>query len=206
MQQLYYYVYESSVLSHWNDAVGAPEKVLFSLQFEDIETLPVDGSLMMIQYQEKDQAQIEAILNAGYSVILFSNSTDQSQGFTWFQKGIKGYLNSYANRHLIQQAIEAVNTNNIWLGQNIMQAMIQTLQNMQPTIDLSWQEKLTDREVEVANAILDGQSNKDIAESLFITERTVKSHVHNLLEKFDVKDRLALVIKIQRMQTRSLNS
>ncbi|WP_040203282.1 response regulator [Neobacillus jeddahensis] len=50
-------------------------------------------------------------------------------------------------------------------------------------------EELTNRELDVLKEIAKGKSNKEIAGSLFITERTVKTHVSNLLAKLELADR-----------------
>ena len=54
--------------------------------------------------------------------------------------------------------------------------------------------KLSNREVEVAKLICEGMSNKIIAERLFISEKTVKTHVSNILVKLDLRDRMQLVV------------
>lgn len=61
-------------------------------------------------------------------------------------------------------------------------------------------ENLTPREVEILNYIVGGQSNKEIARSLFISESTVKVHVQNILKKFDVTSRVeAAVYAVRQM-------
>jgi DNA-binding NarL/FixJ family response regulator len=50
-------------------------------------------------------------------------------------------------------------------------------------------EILTRREMEVLRAIVDGKSNREIAAELFISEKTVKNHITNMLRKLDVQDR-----------------
>lgn len=54
--------------------------------------------------------------------------------------------------------------------------------------------KLSKRETEVAKAICSGLTNKQVAELLFISEKTVKSHVSNILLKLNLRDRVQLVI------------
>jgi len=58
----------------------------------------------------------------------------------------------------------------------------------------TFDEKLSKREAEVAKLICIGLSNKKIAEKLFISEKTVKTHVSNILGKLDSKDRMQLIV------------
>ncbi|WP_019243093.1 MULTISPECIES: response regulator [Bacillus] len=53
---------------------------------------------------------------------------------------------------------------------------------------------LTRRECEVLQLLADGQSNRTIGETLFISEKTVKNHVSNILQKMDVNDRTQAVV------------
>jgi DNA-binding CsgD family transcriptional regulator len=54
----------------------------------------------------------------------------------------------------------------------------------------------TKREKEIANALVDGLSNKEIAESLFISENTVKTHLQNLFSKLNVTSRMQALKKL----------
>jgi len=53
--------------------------------------------------------------------------------------------------------------------------------------------QLTPREVEVVNQIADGLTNKEIAQQLFIETQTVKNHIHNILDKLQLHNRLEAV-------------
>jgi len=55
--------------------------------------------------------------------------------------------------------------------------------------------KLSKREEEVARLICEGMSNKSIAKKLFISEKTVKTHVRNILINLELKDRMQLVVE-----------
>jgi DNA-binding NarL/FixJ family response regulator len=56
-------------------------------------------------------------------------------------------------------------------------------------------EPLTSREKEVLSQLTKGKSNKEIAKALFISDKTVKTHVSNILRKLEVKDRTQAAIK-----------
>ena len=53
---------------------------------------------------------------------------------------------------------------------------------------------LTRRECEVLQLLADGKSNRGIGETLFISEKTVKNHVSNILQKMNVNDRTQAVV------------
>ena len=59
----------------------------------------------------------------------------------------------------------------------------------------------TNREQQVLNLLLDGNSNREIAQSLKIEERTVKSYVTKLMQKMGVKNRTALTMRAQDRST-----
>jgi len=58
---------------------------------------------------------------------------------------------------------------------------------------------LSSREKEVVVRIRTGESNKQIAEHLFISERTVKAHLSSIFKKLSLSDRLQLVIYLQQL-------
>ena len=62
-------------------------------------------------------------------------------------------------------------------------------------------EQLTKREREVALAVAAGLSNKLVAEQCGITERTVKAHMTQVFKKLEIKDRVALVIYLNRFES-----
>jgi two-component system NarL family response regulator len=54
--------------------------------------------------------------------------------------------------------------------------------------------RLTDRELQVLKLVAKGLNNKDIGDSLFISENTVKNHVRNILEKLHLHSRMEAVV------------
>lgn len=198
MKQLQLYVQEPQALKNWSNVTTLPKKILYSLQISP-KDYGIDENLLLIQMlpDESNRLEVENLLKQQYHILLFSNTPTAEEGMQWFQKGIKGYLNTFAHPDRIEQAVNTILAGNIWLGQSVMQSMIQAISNQSSSVSEGWKETLTEREIETANWILQGKSNLEIANAMEISERTVKAHVHNLLEKLDAKDRLNLVIKIQ---------
>ncbi len=54
-------------------------------------------------------------------------------------------------------------------------------------------------EIEIVQAILKGLSNKEIADTLHISEETVKKHIYNTFRKMKVKNRAAMIYKLQNL-------
>ncbi len=61
-----------------------------------------------------------------------------------------------------------------------------------------WANRLSPREIEVLHCIAAGQSTTEIAQTLFISVATVKSHIARLIQKVEVRDRLQLVVTAYR--------
>lgn len=77
-------------------------------------------------------------------------------------------------------------------------------QNIESTDDIDLQKikalDISNREYEVLQKIAEGLSNKEIAESLFLSESTIKTHVSNLLVKLDAKRRTEAIKKAKSFQ------
>lgn len=66
--------------------------------------------------------------------------------------------------------------------------------------------KLTKRETEILKMVSEGQFNKQIADKLGITERTVKNHIYNIFKKINVSDRTqAAIVYIKHMNVKNLH-
>ncbi|MGC9386675.1 MAG: response regulator transcription factor [Hydrogenovibrio sp.] len=198
MTQLLLFVQDPHALKSWSKATEFTKRVLYTLDVQPGE-LDTQASLLLIQLPSDamEQAKVEKLIQMGFEVILFSNTPSATEGVQWFQKGIKGYMNTFAQAERIAQAIETVQTGNIWLGQSVMQSLVQAVSKRATPKSTAWKSRLSEREIEAMEWVLLGKNNQEIAEAMHISERTVKAHMHNLLEKLEAKDRLNLVIKVQ---------
>jgi DNA-binding NarL/FixJ family response regulator len=158
-----------------------------------------ESCIYLIRLSECDEHALRNFPFAEAKVLLFSDFPNPTEAFEWFKLGIKGYLNTHAVPERIQHALQTIADNHVWLGQNVMNALIeQSSKLVSPS--KGWQKLVTEREHQTLNWVMTGKSNREIAEIMHISERTVKAHVSKLLEKFQVSDRLGLVLKIQNWQ------
>ncbi len=190
------FVQDPNALKNWLTACGTDSKILYDLDHLD-ERFTANECIVLIQLSDLSNIDhVKRIVQQKFDILLFSNDPSTTEGLDLFQLGIKGYLNTFATVERIEQALTTISAGSIWLGPDILQQMIQSVTSTQ-ALDDHWKEIITAREQQVALLVLESKSNKEIAEQLNITERTVKAHMHNMFQKFEVSDRLSLVLKIK---------
>lgn len=198
MNSILIYAQDPQALRLWLNACETTPKIIYDLDELARHPQSIAGKLLLLHRNDDiSDATISKFAQAGVDVLLFSNQPTLEESMNAFKLGIKGYLNTFASSERIQQAIKTIRLGHIWLGQNIMQAFIHSLKH--PSSGGSgWKHLLTEREVEVTEWVMQGKSNKEIADALEIAERTVKAHLQHIFQKLDVKDRLSLALKIQK--------
>lgn len=131
-------------------------------------------------------------------VVVLSDAPSDEEALAAFAAGARGYCNTHAAPPVLQQVAAVVLQGGLWIGESLMQRLLGMTSRIpipeaaQAGRPGSWTAGLTEREREVALTVAQGASNKEIARSLGITERTVKAHVGAVLEKLGVRDRLQL--------------
>lgn len=100
---------------------------------------------------------------------------------------VDGYILKDSGSAELREAIQKVYSGEQYIESSMIPALNSRVINRD--IDKEKIESLTKREVEILKQIAGGRFNKEIADSLDITERTVKNHISNLFKKIDVNDR-----------------
>lgn len=109
-------------------------------------------------------------------------------------KGVLGYILKSANISELVYAIRMVYEGKRFISidiQDVVMGYVEGLQNLEENDEIQ-NSKLTSREVEVLLLIIQELSNKEIADKLFISERTVETHRKNILSKTNAKGSLGL--------------
>lgn len=108
--------------------------------------------------------------------------------------GAKGYLEASATAHQVEQAVEVVSQGSIWAPRRLLSEFVDRV--TRPSVHSASQANVqfTAREKQVLKLLVAARSNREIARSLGIEERTVKAHVAKLMRKVGVENRIALSI------------
>lgn len=134
-------------------------------------------------------------VTTGCVVVVLSNILRDEEGLAVLEAGAAGYTSALAVADVLRQ-IEAVVTNGgIWVGPDLMRRLLLALGRGKVRPHASDRlAQLSPREREVAMAVAAGATNKEVAQKLAITERTVKAHLSRVFEILNIRDRLQLAV------------
>jgi DNA-binding NarL/FixJ family response regulator len=92
------------------------------------------------------------------------------------------------------KSIRKVNEGEIWLDNRMTSEVIDAFKKSSEAGQRREKPLLSDREKEIVQLVAQGFRNREIGEKLFISEQTVKNHLHNIFDKLGVSDRLELAL------------
>lgn len=146
-------------------------------------------------------------------VLIMTMQDNQEIVLGAFAAGADSYCMKDISLERLAEAVEVTANGNAWIDPAIAKIVLNQIQTSTPTVSattvsincLSEEERgmlseypLTSRELEVLTLIVDGNSNAEIAQQLYITVGTVKTHVRNILNKLCVSDRTQIAVRALR--------
>ncbi|WP_022870489.1 response regulator [Yaniella halotolerans] len=168
---------------------------------EQAQTLDPDVVCMDVQMPDMDgieatRALVNSEVRAGILILTTFNRDDFL--FETLRAGASGFLLKTAGPEELVHAINVVASGDSLLAPEVTGRVLDRMFE-QPVAEVpepqpNLQVDLTRREDEILKMLVQGQSNSEIAEELFVGPATVKTHVSNILMKLEVKDRIHAVI------------
>lgn len=163
---------------------------------EGLKSEQPDVLLLDIQMPGKQGDEIADRIHKDYPAVAVLALTNLDQSFhvqNMFKSGAKGYLLKSSGKEKIIDAIKSVNKGDQYVDPLMREQMV--LDMLDSRVKNASTPALTEREKEVLQLIVDELTSPEIAERLFISQRTVEHHRDNLLFKLDVKNTAGLVKK-----------
>ena len=154
----------------------------------DITIAKVDGTQVILPIRQKSPETKALMLTA---------ALDEAMIFNSLKAGAKGYISNDEGSSDLIKAIQTVHQGELWIERKLMSRLF----DQEAIADSKGgnppgrtKEGLTPREQEVLSCLTRGDTNKEIAQDLFISEKTVKTHLNNIFRKLKVTRRLQAIL------------
>lgn len=185
IEKMLYYYKHIEVIATYNNG-----KALL----EGLKSQQPDVLLLDIQLPDISGNELARTISKQYKNIKIIAMTSMDSTFhmkDMLQHGCIGYLTKTTDKDTLINAIEEVAQGNEFLDTMLKNDLLNSLIQKKKKLDLI--PRLSKREKEVLQLVLAEHSNKQIAEILFLSERTVESHRFNLQQKLNVKSTIGLM-------------
>jgi DNA-binding NarL/FixJ family response regulator len=167
----------------------------------EIEARRPDIALLDIAMPVKDGIQVLKTVNQEkwpVRVVLLTASITDDQLLEAVAAGAAGIVLKESASETLLHCLRQVSQGRSWLPQELIRPALS--RRASAAREVSPFARLTKREHEIAQGIAQGQSNREIALALGLSEGTVKIHLHSIYAKLDVNNRTALAILFARQQ------
>lgn len=151
-----------------------------------------DIILMDFTLPDGTGAEATRLILGAHSIcnIIFLTMTDEDENlFAAIRSGAKGYLLKDMHPSKLISAIRSVYKGESALSRAMTLRVMKELSHTKKADSAQASPTLTRRELDVLQSIATGKTNQEIGKELFLSENTVKYHVHSILEKLRLKDR-----------------
>ena len=148
--------------------------------------------------------KLQASNSTSTRVIVLTGSDDKSEFVHAMKLGTCGIVLKQSPTDLLFKSIRKVHAGEIWLDSDTTTAVMQQFATggdahpLPATASVNGRTRerspLSQREREIVGLVAQGFKNKEMAEKMFISEQTVKNHLHNIFDKLGVSDRLELAL------------
>lgn len=155
-----------------------------------------DIVLMDVRMPEMDGISATAHITAsGHSRVIILTTFDLDEyAFSGLRAGASAFLLKDVEPDDLVRAVRIVNQGEAIVAPRITKKLVEEYVAQRALPRPAVLDELTPREEEVVRAIAEGLSNAEIAEKLFVSETTVKSHVRSVLMKLGLRDRVQVVV------------
>lgn len=126
--------------------------------------------------------------------ILLTAAADNQQVLTALELGARGLVLKDAATATLMKAIRCAMQGQYWFGRDQLPNLVEALRRLSAPTPRTPADSLTSRELRVIAAIVEGRTNRDIAQELGISEQTVKNHLTHIFDKLGVSNRLELAL------------
>ena len=132
-------------------------------------------------------------------MVLLTSSKDESV-LTAFRAGARGVLSRQASIEMLRKCLLRVHQGQIWANTHQMIVLVRSLapSSSLPTVRTNRMEQLSKRELEVVDKVVEGLTNREVADRLGLSQHTVKNYLFKVFEKLEISTRTELLSLVLR--------
>jgi two-component system nitrate/nitrite response regulator NarL len=130
---------------------------------------------------------------AATRVVILTAAIDRSEQMIAIQLGARGVVTKDVTTELLLKCVRCVVDGQYWLGHQTVSDLVDAIV-LRPADHRPSKATLTARELDIVAAIVDGASNREIAEQFGLSPQTVKNHLSSIFDKLGVSNRLELAL------------
>ena len=127
--------------------------------------------------------------NLGSKVIMLTSFADEDAVYQSIMAGASGYLLKEINKPALIDAVISVAEGRSLLDPEVTRKVLERIRKMAASSDEVARAALSDQEKRVLRLAAQGKTNKQIAADLFLSDKTVKHHISNILSKLNLSSR-----------------
>ncbi|MYL32486.1 response regulator [Pontibacillus yanchengensis] len=162
-------------------------EVLTAIEEQEIDVALLDVQMPIMDGVEAARGIREK--NQSIKILMLTSFSDYDSVIPAIQAGANGYQLKDVEPDQLADAIRRVHKGESMIDSKVASHLMNHVTGGDEQEEKAKLESLTKREKEVLKQMMKGQSNKEISNTLYITEKTVKTHVSNILSKLEVHDR-----------------
>ncbi|MFI5321976.1 MAG: LuxR C-terminal-related transcriptional regulator [Thermodesulfobacteriota bacterium] len=175
-----------SEVSNLIDLIQSCEEHNFDILLLDVDLRGINLARIMTLIKNNKTAKVILIIDNDYNENLLINA---------IRSGVRGYLvKDTDSKHLIK-SVAAVHSGELWVERKLMGKVLDGSAYPAKTIRGKGEiYDLTETEIKIIKLVLNGYTNKNVADELYISEKTVKFHLYKVYKKLKVKNRSELIL------------
>jgi DNA-binding NarL/FixJ family response regulator len=162
-----------------------------------LSKLKPDILLLDLRMPDKDGLTVLEEVNfdsLATRVILLTATEDDREVVRAMRLGARGVVLKQSATDLLLKSIRKVHSGEIWLDKRLTAEVMKAFAKSAEGGPRREKPLLSEREMEIVQLVSQGFRNREIGEKLYISEQTVKNHLHNIFDKLGVSDRLELAL------------
>ena len=188
-----------ALLTDVNDIVVVGEASGGVETLEKIKTAKPNIIITDISMPDMSGVDLTKIITSDFpeiKVLILSMFSNDDFIFNAIKAGAKGYIHKNTTKDEILNAVRSINSGKDYFNEEISNIMLKSYVKIAKEDDKSQNKKevnLTSREIEILKYVVEGWSNQEIADTLFISIRTVESHKNHIMQKLELKTTVEMV-------------